>query len=159
MQAHHATCELGVLGRLLVRYTARYQFVREQWSSGSREELGWRQSAPSEPSWRLGTGDRSTPVYGSCKGLRVLPNRREEARSSLMHAKDNPYSVPSLCFCNSLRCGAYGTFCYGISQNVVAKDNGSPVVAVSSEASCLRGSNFSSTMAGGSPWSQVNSFQ
>ena len=31
-----------------------------------------------------------------------------------IHAKENPYSVPPRCLCNSLSCGAYGAFCYGI---------------------------------------------
>ena len=42
-----------------------------------------------------------------------------------LHAKNNLYSVPPCCFCNSLRCSAYGTFCYGISQKCTMSIKGS----------------------------------
>ena len=37
--------------------------------------------------------------------------------SSACKKKDNTYLLflPPHCFCDSLRCGAYGTLCYGIS--------------------------------------------
>ena len=37
----------------------------------------------------------------------------QEASTST--CEDSPYHVPPCCFCESLRCGASGTFCYGIS--------------------------------------------
>ena len=33
--------------------------------------------------------------------------------------KENDTPVSPRCFCNSLRCGAYGIFCYGMSLNVI----------------------------------------
>ena len=46
-------------------------------------------------------------------------------------------SVPPRCFCDSLRCGAYGTFCYGISSTVViigaGSENGRDVSADSGD--------------------------
>ena len=82
-----------------------------RWNSGGRVAIG----AAALPVF-LSRREALTPL-GQWRFLVLLTYLLDLVSRHMLSymPKTNPYSVPPRCLCGSLRCGAYGTFCYGMS--------------------------------------------